>query len=219
MAHVHRGHYHGCPGTHTACRCEISMYGRVVTYALLFFGISFVAGRLSNSLSLETDGIHFVADAAGYLIAMGVGFLKTKHRAHPLVISIAWALVGLLLLAFIVEAVASACLRLLEPRLASGPVVIIVALIGFWISKLQHDELSRDFGHHEATLQHGNRLHAFGDMLFGLVIAAGGVITLLTHIPWVDSVLSLFAAAWILSEVARYFARGPLYRPEHSHIH
>ena len=173
-----------------------------VALTVLFVVAEAAAGWYAHSLALVSDAGHNLADAAALGFSAYAIWIASKpshqgmtfgyHRVG-VVAALANA-VSLVLIAVLIawEAIA----RIRQPEAASGPTMIVVALvamvlnlgIGLWLHRGAKDDLNIRSAY----------LHMLGDAAsaFGVVIA--GILVTTLAVPLADPIVSLLIAALIL---------------------
>ena len=176
--------------------------GAAVALTVLFVVAEAAAGWYAHSLALLSDAGHNLADAAALGFSAYAIWIASKpshqgmtfgyHRVG-VVAALANA-VSLVLIAVLIgwEAIA----RIRQPEAASGPTMIVVALvamalnlaIGLWLHRGAKDDLNIRSAY----------LHMLGDAAsaFGVVIA--GILVTALAVPLADPIVSLLIAALIL---------------------
>src|SRR5882724_12984730 len=204
MAHQHSGHAHQHSHSHPHAPSNVSgrMMGAAVALTLAFVLIEAISGWFAHSLALLSDAGHNLADAA----ALGFSWYaltvasKPSHQGmtfgyHRVGIFAALAnAISLVLIAAVIGW--EAIVRIREPQVANGPVMIGVAAaaivvnlaIGLWLQRGAKDDLNIRSAY----------LHMMGDALsaFGVVIA--GILVATQQLALADPLVSLLIAALIL---------------------
>lgn len=164
--------------------------------------VQIVGGVMANSMALISDASHNFSDSLSLFIAFLANRMSKKeatvshtfgyHRAEILA---AVANVGLLVAASGII-LYEAGKRLFTPETVSGELVLILAFVGIigngfsaWL--LHHDSK-------ENLNVRGAFLHMLGDLLTSVVVACGGLILMFRPISWLDPVLSIAIALFIL---------------------
>jgi cobalt-zinc-cadmium efflux system protein len=176
--------------------------GAAVALTLAFVLVEAIAGRFAHSLALLSDAGHNLADAAALGFSWYALWIASKpsHEGmtfgyHRVGIFAALAnAVSLVLIAVFIGW--EAIVRIRQPEVANGPVMIGVAVgaiivnlvIGLWLHKGSKDDLNIRSAY----------LHMLGDAVsaFGVVVA--GVLVATMRGPLADPVVSLLIAGLIL---------------------
>jgi cobalt-zinc-cadmium efflux system protein len=169
---------------------------------LLLTLVEFAAGLLAGSLSLMADALHNFNDCGSLVIALVARRIARRPQDDRRTFGyrraeIIGALINLTILVVVgLFLVYEAIVRLVDPRPIDGWIVVVVAAVA----------LAVDIG--TAALLHamsrGNLnlraayLHNLGDALTSVGVIFAGAMVLLFDVIWVDAVLTLVIAAWIL---------------------
>jgi cobalt-zinc-cadmium efflux system protein len=176
--------------------------GAAVTLTLAFVLVEAMAGWTAHSLALLSDAGHNLADAAAlgfswYALAVAS---KPSHQGmtfgyHRVGIFAALAnAVSLVLIAVIIGW--EAIVRIHEPQVANGPVMIGVAAaaivvnlaIGLWLHRGAKDDLNIRSAY----------LHMMGDALSACGVVIAGILVATQHVVLADPLVSLLIAGLIL---------------------
>lgn len=195
-------------------RLTIALALAAVVAALEFWG-----GFASRSLALTTDAVHVCTDVLALALALiaAIGAARPADRRRTFGygrIEILGALLnGALLVGITIVIVYEAVLRFRAPVEPHGSLMTIVATIGFAVNlmiglTLSHKHESDAHGHvHERDLNVRAALfHVVGDAMGALAVIVGGIIIALTHVAWIDPLLSLFVSGIIVVGVIRVIA-------------
>lgn len=175
---------------------------RLAFFINLFFAIvEFIGGALTNSVAILSDAVHDLGDAVVIGVALRMEKLSHKGRTPKFSygyrrFSILAAFVtSLVLITGSVIIIFEAVPRLLhpEPVKASGMFFLAVAGIffnGFAVFRL------RKAG--ESLNQKAVMLHLMEDVLGWIGILIGSAVIYYTHWYWIDPILSLAIAAFVL---------------------
>ncbi len=189
-------HHHHHHISHGATRKEsIIALRKTLCLIALFMVFEFVFGILSNSLALITDALHMFTDAGAILLSLFAFWIAKRpankklsygyHRAEIIAALVSafstWGLSAWL----IYEAIQ----RLAHPEPVKGPMVLIVASVGFCanlammmiLHKSQKDSLN----------VRGAYVHIFGDLLGSLGVVASGILLIIFHWYPVDAIITL----------------------------
>lgn len=161
-----------------------------------------IGGLLANSMALISDASHNFSDSLSLFIAYITNRMSRREATlthtfgyHRAEIIAAVVNVGLLVAvsAFIVY---EASQRLRQPEAVSGGLVLILALVGIagngfsaWL--LHHDA-------HDNLNVRGAFLHMLGDLFTSVVVAINGLLLLFKPVYWLDPLLSIGIALFIL---------------------
>jgi cobalt-zinc-cadmium efflux system protein len=169
---------------------------------LLIPSIQVVGGLMANSMALLSDAAHNFSDSISLFIAYVANRMSKKEATlthtfgyQRVEILAAVANVGLLVGAagFIVY---EAGKRLLAPEPVAGMLVILIAGVGILGNGFSVWLLYRDSKH--SLNVRGAFLHLLGDLLTSVVVAANGLLLLFWPAYWLDPLLSIGIALFIL---------------------
>jgi cobalt-zinc-cadmium efflux system protein len=194
--HHEHGHHH-----HVDPNAMGKSFALGVGINLAYMVVEIIAGLLSHSLALLADAAHNASDVAGLLAAWIAGRLALKAATATYTYgmrkaSVLAALGNAVALLLVTGGIAwEAVLRLLATPQVGGATVMIIAAGGILVNGGSALLFMR--GQQDLNVR-GAFLHLAGDAaLAAATVVAGGVI-LLTHWYWVDPVISLFVAGFII---------------------
>ncbi len=183
---------------------------KILIAFLLNLGFSiyeFIGGAFTNSTAIMSDAIHDLGDA----ISIGISyFLEKKSTKHPdanyTYGYIRYSLVGgmittLILLFGSVFVIASAIIRIFNPAEINYNGMIVLAIIGVVINFLAA-YITRDKG---SLNQKSVNLHMLEDVLGWAVVLIGAIIMRFTDITYIDPILSILVALFILKQAFSNF--------------
>lgn len=168
----------------------------------LFFIAEVVGGVLTQSLALISDAAHMLTDIIALIIALVA--IRASNRAADIVRTfgyyrfeiIAAALNTILLFAVAVYIFYEAYQRLLDPPDIQSTSMLIIAAIGLIVNLISMRLLT---SHKDKNLNMKSAyLEVLSDMLGSVGVIAGAVIMKITGFMWVDSVIAIMIAVWIL---------------------
>jgi len=206
MDHSEHKHSHNhSGGGHSHAHDFRDTNGRILFWCLLItFGFSFVegiGGYITHSVTLKTDAVHMLTDAAGLLIA----YIANVISKRPATINLTFgfgkaeaigALVNcvftvILTFGLLLEAIT----RFFHPVTVAGGGLFILACLGLMVNGGIALVLSKSM---ESLNTKAAFIHALGDMLGSAVaIVAGGVIYM-TGFSMADPILSLFLIVFMI---------------------
>ena len=172
---------------------------------LVFIVIEFIFAGIANSMALVTDAVHNLADVLSLVISLIAIYLlqkkPTKRHTYGFYnTTIMSALVNSLILFISLAAVIwESVLRLTTQSNSDHPMgwlVAVVALSGVLINGLTAVLMN---GSQELN-DRANFWHFFGDTLLSVAVFVAGLVISLTQWGWLDPVISIVAAAFILYE-------------------
>ena len=199
---MHGGHHHHEHGNDKNLIVAISI-NLFLTFAQ-FFG-----GLISGSLALIADAIHNLSDAVSLGIAIFARAIGRKtadefrtfgyKRAEVIAALINLTLMLIISLYLIYEAI----WRFIEPQIISGWIVIIIAgialIIDLYTSVITY-RLSENNMNMKAAF-----LHNLSDALASIGVVIAGSLILLYEWFWVDSLITMIIAGYILLQTFKMF--------------
>lgn len=163
-----------------------------------------VGGLLSGSLALLSDAMHNLNDTA----SLGVSYLARRLGKRPpdpersygyRRAEILGAFVNLIVLVVIgLVLIKEAITRYLTPRDVNAPIMLAVAVIGLLANIATAFLLHRD-AQNSLNLRSAF-LHITVDAISSVAVIAGGVAILWTGAHWIDPLLTLLIAGYIISQ-------------------
>lgn len=204
MAHDHsHSHSHGHHHHHAEPLTNVNTaFIAGITLNLLFVIIEVVTGLYIHSLSLLSDAGHNLADVAALGLSLfAYKMLKVKsnenytfgYRKTSILVSLFNAVVLLLSIGAIAV---EAAYHFFHPVALPGGTISIVAGVGIFINTLTallfFRNKEKDINIKSAYL------HLMSDAVVSLGLVVGGVLIIYTKWFWLDSVLSLLIAVFIL---------------------
>jgi len=174
----------------------------VLALTLGFLGVEVAAGLLTGSLALLADAGHMLTDVAGLVLALSAMKLAERppsprrtygyHRAEIL----AALTNALVLLGVAVYIVLEAWQRFREPRPVAGPPVLVVAAVGLGVNLAAAVAL-RAGSRHSLNVR-GAYYEVLADAVSSVGVIVGATIITFTGWYWVDPLVALFIAIFIL---------------------
>ncbi|WP_442587115.1 cation diffusion facilitator family transporter [Pedobacter sp. AW31-3R] len=168
---------------------------------LFFTIIEFVGGAMTNSVAILSDAIHDLGDS----IAIGTALWLEKHslkgrngaysygnRRYSI---LAATITSVILIAGSVLIVYTSVPRLLHPETVHTEGMFWLAIIGLSFNGFTAWKLSRNGG---SLNQKAIMLHLMEDVLGWAAVLLGSLIMYFTKWYWIDPVLSLGIAAYVL---------------------
>jgi cobalt-zinc-cadmium efflux system protein len=169
--------------------------------------LEFWGGAVSRSLALTSDAVHVCTDvlalALALLAAIGASRPADPRRTFGYGrIEVLGALVnGALLLVATTAIVYEAARRFAAPVEPAAALMTLIAAAGLTVNGsvglLLRQSSARDLNVRAALF------HIVGDALGGAAVILGGIAIALTHLAWIDPLLSLFVAAIIVVGIVR----------------
>ncbi|MFW5901675.1 MAG: cation diffusion facilitator family transporter [Thermodesulfobacteriota bacterium] len=161
-----------------------------------------IGGILSNSIALISDAVHNFSDFAAVFISY-VAYrisrkgVSTRHTFGFQRAEILGALLNVVILTCaVVYILYEAINRFFQPEAVSGGVVMILAGVGIIGNGFSAWLLHRDASHNLNV--RGAFLHMMGDFLTSVVVLVNGAILMFKPWYWLDPLLSVLIAAFIL---------------------
>src|SRR3954447_3966505 len=165
-----------------------------------------VAGLIAGSVALLTDAGHMLTDAGA--IALGLVALRLAarppsgamtfglKRAEPLSAAINGAVLGVLAVVFVIEAIS----RLANPHEVDATLVLVVALVAIPVNIAAVRALGR--ANRESVNVEGAFQHIVTDLYAFIATAIAAVVILATGFDRADSFAALLVAALMLRAAA-----------------
>jgi cobalt-zinc-cadmium efflux system protein len=198
---AHEHHDHGHHHHHVNPDAMGKSFAIGVGINLAYMVLEIIAGLLAHSLALLADAAHNASDVAGMLAAWIAGRLALKAATATYTYglrkaSVLAALGNAVALLLVTGGIAwEAVLRLFATPHVGGAVVMVMAAGGI----LVNGGSALLFLRGQADLNvRGAFLHLAGDAGLAAATAVAGGIILLTHWYWVDPVISLLVAGFII---------------------
>jgi cobalt-zinc-cadmium efflux system protein len=195
MEHGHAHHHH-----HTVS-AEADRGPMLVALALIgaLMAVEVAAGLAAGSVALLTDAGHMLTDAGA--IALGLVALRLAarppsgamtyglKRAEPLSAAINGAVLGVLAVVFVIEAIS----RLASPHEVDAALVLVVALVAIPVNVAAVRALGR--ANRESVNVEGAFQHILTDLYAFIATAIAAVVILATGFDRADAIAALFVAA------------------------
>lgn len=169
---------------------------------LLIPVVQVVGGVQAHSMALISDAAHNFSDFTAVLIAYVANRIGRKGASvgntfgYRRVEILAASMNVALLMGAAVFIVYEAMHRLHHPEAVSGPLVVLIGGVGVLGNGLSALLLHRDAGHNLNV--RGAFLHMLGDLLTSVVVVLSGIILMFKPWTWLDPVLSVGIALFIL---------------------
>lgn len=167
-----------------------------------FMLAEFVGGVLSSSLALISDAAHMLTDTAA--LAIGLFAIRMAKRAADHKRTFGYSRVEIIAAAFnagMLFAVAMYILyeayqRLRHPPEVQSSAMLIIAVLGLLVNLASMKVLSS--GKDRSLNMKGAYLEVWSDMLGSLGVIAGALIIRFTGATWVDPIIAVAIAFWVL---------------------
>ncbi len=163
-----------------------------------------VGGLLSGSLSLISDALHNFSDG----IALIISYIAIRLNRRPKSPRYTFGMKRAEIFAAIINAgtlivicfylFKESYLRLLHPEPVQGRLMVIVALIGLTANLI--GTLLLRSGAKESMNIRASYLHLLSDAVSSVAVVVGGLFILFFDIYWVDPVLTILIALYVLKE-------------------
>lgn len=207
--------------TPESCWCEVRSYNKVFLIGTFILALEIIGGILSGSLALLADAGHVATDLAGLAAGVVIAYAVRRTGNVGLYHTGGWIVIGLLLVIAIwilYEAVDR--FRHLGEYSVHGIPMLIIAAIGAWLNRVQHQILHRLDSDH--AMHRGLIVHVHSDYLQSVAVIIGaGIIALGSWIGVdlriVDPILSFGIAIWIVWQAHLLMNEG--FRADHDHGH
>lgn len=164
--------------------------------------VEIAGGLVSSSLSLVSDALHNIGDAASILLAWmahRIGKRPSTARktfGYKRVEILAALLNGVILMGTTIFLIYQAIRRLSEPMEINGPVMLTVAVIGLAANVVAAIILHRDSGHNLNVK--AAYLHLLSDTLSSVAVILGALLIIFLDIYWVDTLITFIISIYIL---------------------
>ncbi|MHB8071072.1 MAG: cation diffusion facilitator family transporter [Candidatus Cryosericum sp.] len=163
-----------------------------------------VGGLVSGSLALLADAFHNATDTLAGILALWT--LRLGRRAHDEQYTFGYRRAEILSAGINAGAMVVISLvlfreaydRFLHPVPIKGGIMLAVALVGLAANLVSVLLLHRSAK--ESLNIRGAYLHLLSDALSSVGVVLGGVIISLWHVTWVDPLVTVLVALWVLKE-------------------
>ena len=170
-------------------------------------------GIRANSLALVSDAAHVCMDVIALVLALAavIGSQRPADRRRTFgygrIEVLGAPANGTLLLGATIVIVVEALRRFGAPVESNGHTMSAIASIGLAVNAAAGFLLAMPggagHGHSHDLNVRAALFHIFGDALGAVAVIVGGIAIALTHLQWIDPLLSLFVAAVIVVGVLR----------------
>ncbi|MCX6051176.1 MAG: cation diffusion facilitator family transporter [Campylobacterales bacterium] len=161
-----------------------------------------IGGIVSGSLALLSDAMHNFSDVLSLVIAYGANRLSSKpsnaektfgyHRAEILAALFNSSVLIGISIYLIIEAFS----KLYHPKPIDSTWVIALGTLGIVVNALSVWRVKED-AEKNMNLQ-AAYLHLLADVMTSIAVVVGGVLMYYFHIFWIDPVISIFIALYLL---------------------
>lgn len=197
--HNHSSHSHSHNHNFRDANGQILFWCLLITFS--FSIVEGVGGYITHSITLQTDALHMLTDAAGLLIAYIANIISKKPATINLTFGFGKAeAIGALInciftiiltFGLLFEAIS----RFINPVTVAGGGLFILACVGLAVNGGIAFVLSKST---ESLNTRAAFIHALGDMLGSVVAIIAGGIIYLSGLSMVDPILSLFLIAFMI---------------------
>jgi cobalt-zinc-cadmium efflux system protein len=193
------GHHH-----HHTVSAEADRGPMLVALALIggLMVAEVAAGLIAGSVALLTDAGHMLTDAGAIVLGLVALRLAARppsgamtyglKRAEPLSAAVNGAVLGVLAIVFVVEAVT----RLANPHHVDAVLVLVVALVAIPVNMAAVRALGR--ANRESVNVEGAFQHLLTDLYAFIATAIAAIVILATGFDRADAIAALFVAALML---------------------
>ena len=173
-----------------------------VALNLIITAAQVVGGLVSGSLSLLSDALHNFSDASSLIVSLIANKLSRRKATDRMTFGfrraeIVGAFVNLITLGIVtILIVKEAIHRLLNPQPVDTLILLAVATVGLAANLLTALLLHRD-SEHSVNIRSAY-IHIVMDTLSSVAVIVGGIIIYYSDWTWVDPILSVLIAAYIV---------------------
>jgi len=198
--HEHSHHHDGHGHDHASGNLLLALVLNIG-----FAAIELVGGIYTNSVAILSDGLHDFGDAFSLGVAWYLQKISGKprdeyysygYRRFSLLGALIVSSVLLIGLALVIR---ESVERLLKPEVADAKGMLYLAVLGVAINGFAALRVKKGKSLNERAVY----LHLLEDALGWIAVLIGSVVMLFFHLPWLDPVLSLGIATFILFNVFR----------------
>lgn len=165
--------------------------------------LELIGGILTNSVAIMSDALHDLGDS----ISLGISwvFQKRANKAENIRFTYGYhrfSIVGAIVNSFIlvmgcIFIIYKAIERFNNPAEIHAPGMLILALIGIGVNYWVYVSLKKGTSVNEKVVA----LHFIEDILGWIAVLVGSILMMIVDAPWIDPVLSLMIAGYILLNV------------------
>ncbi|WP_338824006.1 Cadmium, cobalt and zinc/H(+)-K(+) antiporter [Moorella humiferrea] len=201
LHHHEHHHHHSHLETGT-----VNSFNLVLTMLLniLITAAEIVGGVLAGSLSLISDALHNLSDAAA--VAISLMALRFSRRGATLEKTFGFQRLEILaalfnsalLIAISLLLFKESATRLLHPHAINSSMMVVVGALGLLANTLAALLLRRDAG--KSLNVRSSYLHLFSDALSSVAVVAGGIAIYFWQITWIDPLLTILIGLYVIKE-------------------
>ncbi|HLN20703.1 MAG TPA: cation diffusion facilitator family transporter [Bacteroidales bacterium] len=177
----------------------------ILVTIVLNLGISLlqlIGGLISGSMALLSDAAHNFSDVLSLIISYWA--IRLGKREQTLKQTYGFKRAGIfaalintsILLVIAIILIWQAVIRLINPQPVEGMIVIVLAGAGILLNGVSilfiRTDAEKDINIRSAAL------HLFADMLTSIAVLAGGIVIKLFGWTWIDSLLTIIIACYLL---------------------
>ncbi|MEW8958954.1 MAG: cation diffusion facilitator family transporter, partial [Moorella sp. (in: firmicutes)] len=171
---------------------------------LLITAAEIAGGLLAGSLSLVSDALHNLSDAAA--VAISLMALRFSRRGATLEKTFGFQRLEILaalfnsavLIAISLLLFKESATRLLHPQAINSSMMVVVGALGLLANTLAALLLRRDAG--KSLNVRSSYLHLFSDALSSVAVVAGGIAIYFWQITWIDPLLTILIGLYVIKE-------------------
>ncbi|MCX8514475.1 MAG: hypothetical protein RL017_277 [Pseudomonadota bacterium] len=191
-SNIKHSHHHSHLDNMRDTNSSVLKFCLIITFCFSF--IEAISGYLTNSVTLQSDALHMLTDAAGLLIAYFANNISKRPatinltfgygKAEALGAMINCVFTIILTLFLLVEVI----YRFVHPVEVKGLGLFVVAGIGFLVNSIIAFTLAKNS--HSLNIK-AALIHTLGDLLASIIAIIAGVLIIFTHMNIIDPLLSL----------------------------
>jgi cobalt-zinc-cadmium efflux system protein len=197
--HHHHHHSHLKTGTVNDKNLILTML-----LNLLITAAEIAGGLLAGSLSLVSDALHNLSDAAAVAISLmalrfsrrGATLEKTFGFQRLEILAALFNSAVLIAISFLLFK--EAVIRLIHPQDINSLIIMSVGIIGLLANTAGALLLRRDAD--KSLNVRSSYLHLFSDALSSVAVVAGGIAIYFWRITWVDPLLTILIGLYVIKE-------------------
>lgn len=172
--------------------------------------LKFIVGLITGSMAVLSSAIDSMLD----ILMSGINFLAIRHAEQPADDSHAYGhgkfetmatltqalIIGGSGVWILIESVRRLLSGSTPSRLGNGVIVLIISVIASWLISRYLVKVGRET---DSAALKADSLHFAMDVYTNLALTAGLIAMYFFHLPWLDSLLSLFVGCYILHEAVK----------------
>lgn len=201
-AHSHCGHDHNGMHVHPVVKNLRLAFFINISFAV----IEFIGGAMTNSVAILSDAIHDLGDGVVIGVAWWMEKFSIKGRSlhysygYRRFSTLAAFLTSVILLVGSALIIAEAIPRLIHPEEVKAGGMFMLAILGIAFNGLAVLRLKKSG---DSLNQRAVMLHLMEDVLGWIAVLVGSIIIYYTAWYWIDPVMSLCIAAYILFNASK----------------